>query len=163
MLIYDILKTDHRQVMDIIDTIGKVTDPDRRKSLITLVHTELAMHSKAEEEVLYRALRDRLEEDDDIIHQSFEDHDEIDRVLAKLQFSSARDEEWMENLRHLRAMLQRHIVKEETDVFNLAQHQFSNREAEELGTRMLEEKGKLGMPNPFMVAARKFKEIVSGD
>lgn len=162
MLIYDILKTDHRLVIDIIDTIGKVTDPDRRKSLITLVHTELAMHSKAEEEVFYRTLRDRLE-DNEIIHNSFDDHDEIDRVVAKLQFSSAKDEEWTENLRHLRAMLQRHIVKEETDLFNLAQHLFSMQEAEELGTRMLEEKGKLGMPNPFMVAARKFKEIVSGD
>lgn len=162
MLVYDILKADHRLVINIIDTIGKVTDPDRRKSLITLVHTELAMHSKAEEEVLYRTLRDRLK-DNDLIHNSFEDHDEIDRVLAKLQFSSAKDEEWMETLRHLRAALQRHIVKEETDLFNLAQHQFSVQEAEELGTRMLEEKGKLGMPNPFMAAARKFRGIVSGE
>lgn len=162
MLIYDILKADHKQVIDIIDTIGKVTDPGRRKSLITLVHTELAMHSKAEEEVLYRTLSDRLE-DDEIIEHSFEDHDEIDHLLAKLQFGSAKDEEWTDNLRHLRAVLQRHITKEETDVFNLAQHLFSNQEAEELGTRMLEEKGKLGMPNPFMVAARKFKEIVSGE
>lgn len=161
MLIYDILKMDHRQVIDIIDTIGMTMDKDRRKHIITLVHTELAMHSKAEEEVFYRSLRDRLK-DGDIIDHSFEDHDEIDRLLARLQFTSADDEEWMEHLGELRALLQRHIMKEETDVFTLAQERFTTEEATEMGVRLLEEKGKLGMPNPLMVAARKVKSMVSG-
>lgn len=36
MQIYDILTVDHRTVLGIIDSIDKVTDPDRRKHLITL-------------------------------------------------------------------------------------------------------------------------------
>src|SRR5690606_40203874 len=77
---------------NIIDAIGMTTDKDRRKHIVTLVHTELAMHSKAEEEVFYRPLRERLA-DDEIIHHSFDDHDEIDRLLAKLQRSEEHTSE----------------------------------------------------------------------
>jgi len=48
-------------------------------------------------------------------------------------------------------------------IFPLAQERFSASEAEQIGLRMLAEKGKLGMPNPVTVAARKVKEMVSGD
>ena len=160
MDIYNILKTDHRTVMDIIHTIEGAADADRRKHIITLVHTELAMHSKAEEEVLYRPLRDRLN-DKKVIEDSFDDHDEIDKLLATLQTTSAEDAEWMTHLFKLRDVLHDHIQKEENQVFALAQQEFSEVEAAEIGERMLEEKGKLGMPNPLMVMARKVKEMVS--
>ncbi len=162
MQIYDILKNDHRTVLSILNSAEAAPDADRRKHILSLAHTELAMHSKAEEEVLYRPLRDRLTENQ-IIHHSFDEHDEIDKLLAKLQSTSAEDSEWMENLSRLRGVLERHIAKEEGEVFMLAQQTFSAVEAEEIGISMLSEKGKLGMPNPVRVAARKIKELVSAD
>jgi hemerythrin superfamily protein len=161
MEIYDILKTDHRNVLNMMDAVEKA-DEDDRKSILTLVHTELAMHSKAEEEVFYRPLKKKLS-NHVIIDHSFDDHDEIDKLLGTLQLSSARKEEWMENIRKLRMVLERHIKTEESQVFLLAQEQFSSQEAQQIGLHMLAEKGKLGIPNPVTVAARKVKELVSSD
>jgi hemerythrin superfamily protein len=161
MEIYDILRADHKNVLNIMDAFEKAGD-DERKGILTLVHTELAMHSKAEEEVFYRPLKKRLA-NDEIIDNSFDDHDEIDKLLGKLQFSSAKKEEWMEKIRKLRMVLEHHIKVEESQLFPLAQEKFSEPEAKQIGLRMLAEKGKLAMPNPVTVAARKVKELVSGD
>lgn len=160
MQIYDILKQDHRQVMEIMDTIGPDMPKDHRKHIITLVHTELAMHSKAEEEVFYRPLRERLK-DDTAIEHSFDDHDEIDRLLARLQFTSADNDEWMQYLNDLRSIVREHVAKEESDIFVVAQKHFSEAEAEQMAENLLAEKGKLGMPNPISVAAHKLKEAFS--
>ena len=161
MEIYDILKNDHRNVLDMMDAVVKADDDDR-KSILTLIHTELAMHSKAEEEVFYRPLKEKLS-NDEIIDHLFDDHDEIDKLLATLQTSSAKDGNWMGDIRKLRTVLERHIKTEEGQVFPLAHEQFSSSQAEQFGLRLLAEKGKLGMPNPITVAARKVKELVSGD
>ncbi len=160
--IYEILATDHRTVLNIIDTIEKSESPERRKHLITLAHTELAMHSKAEEEVFYRPLREQTG-DDGLLGHSFQEHDKIDALLASLQFGSAEDAEWMRNLRELRRVLEAHIALEEKDVFALAQANFDDAEAFEIGAQMLEEKSRFAMPNPVNVALSKAKELLHGD
>lgn len=120
------------------------------------------MHSKAEEEVLYRPLRRRIN-DKRLIEISFDDHDEIDKLIMKLQMSSAHSDKWMENVRRLRKVLIKHIELEEGELFEHAQEAFSDMEAEDMAIHLLEEKSKFAMPNPVMVAARKVKELVSGD
>lgn len=162
MQIYDVLEIDHRNVMNILNMIERADNASDRKGMITLLHTELAMHSKAEEEVFYRPLRE-LSGEDALFDESFEDHDEIDKLLAKLQTSSAKDADWLGDLHRLRNVLEKHIGLEEGEVFKLAEQEFSAEEAEEIAIRMLAEKGTLAMPNPIKVAARKVKELVSGD
>lgn len=160
--IYEILKVDHRIVLNIIDTIEQSSDAHRRKHLITLAHTELVMHSKAEEEVFYRPLREQTG-DDALLGHSFEEHDRIDLLLGKLQAGAADSAEWMRDLRELREVLEAHIALEEKDVFSLAQQTFSDADAMEIGARMLEEKSRFAMPNPVNVALRKAKELIRGD
>lgn len=160
--IYDILKTDHRTVANILDTAEKSESAERRKHLITLAHTELAMHSKAEEEVFYRPLRE-LTGDDALLGHSFKEHDQIDLLLGKLQSGSAEDADWMANLRELRQVLEAHVALEESDLFALAQQNYDEAGALEIGARMLEEKSRFAMPNPVNVALRKAKEIIHGD
>ena len=160
MQIYDILMKDHRTVMDIIQSIIKTPDAKKRKHMFSLVHTELAMHARAEEEVFYNPLRERLRETN-LIEESYDDHDEIDKLLAQLQASDAADAEWMAKLLKLQTVLRNHIATEEDDLFERARKLFSEEEAEEIGVDMLSEKGKLGMPNPFTVAVKKVKELIS--
>lgn len=160
--IYEILKVDHRMVLNIIDTIEQSDSADRRKHLITLAHTELAMHSKAEEEVFYRPLREQTG-DDALLTHSFQEHDAIDLLLGKLQGGSGEGADWMRDLRELKKVLEAHIALEEGAVFKLAEENFSAADAMEIGARMLEEKSRFAMPNPINVAARKIKEILHGD
>jgi hemerythrin superfamily protein len=159
MIIYDLLMQDHRLVMKIMDAIEQVTDPARRKDLFSFMRTELVMHSKAEEEVLYRSLRE-LTLDETLVESSFDDHHDIERLLMTLQMGSAATPEWMDHLRELRSIIKQHVEKEESDLFHLAQQHYSMQEATYMGIRLMEEKGKLGMENPLTVMSRKFKEMI---
>ena len=160
MLIYDILKMDHRMIINIIDAISTVKESNRRKHMLMLVDTELTMHHKAEETVFYNTLRHFLP-DEEMLRASFDEHDKIDSTLATLQFSPADNSEWIATLGTLRTMLQQHMMKEETALFTLAQKQFTTEEALEMGMHLLEEKGKLGMSNLFMVTSHKTKELAA--
>ena len=159
MLIYDLLKMDHRMVIGIIDTIEMVDDSSLRKDIFSLMRTELVMHSKSEEDHFYDPMRERMK-DTALVKTSEEEHQEIEQFLMKLQFSPAAGDEWLGDLRSLRALLQRHILKEETDIFHVAAQHFTNAQAADMAARFLGGKGRLGMENPFTVAAHKVKELI---
>lgn len=159
MDIYTILKNDHQRIFQAIDAMEQLTDSDRKKDLFSFIRTEIVMHSKAEEEVFYRPLRGKAASKS-LIEHSFDEHHEVEHLLFEIQTTSADDSKWMEKIRQLRAVLTHHIQKEETEIFQLAQAQFSAEQAENIGTRMLEEKGKLGMENPLTMISRKIKETV---
>jgi hemerythrin superfamily protein len=158
--IYDILKADHRIVINVLNAIEKIYDPERRKDLFSFMRTELVMHSKAEEEVLYKPLRQKTNEEV-LLETSFEEHHEIEHLLIDIQTSSARSDDWLDKVRQLRSVIERHVAREESELFRLAQIQFSTEDAENIGVRMMEEKGKLGMENPITVMGRKIQEMVS--
>lgn len=159
MLIYDLLKMDHRMVIGIIDTIEMVADSSRRKDIFSLMRTELVMHSKSEEDHFYDPLYERMK-DKLLVKTSEDEHQEIEQFLMKLQFSSADSDDWLGDLRSLRALLQRHILKEETDIFHMAEQHFTTTEAADMAAHFLEGKGRLGMENPLTVAAHKIKEFI---
>ncbi len=159
MVIYDLLIQDHRMVMHILDAIEQVSDPERRKDLFSFMRTELVMHSKAEEEVLYQPLRE-LTTDRTLMEGALDDHHEIEQLLMSLQITSAEDADFMKKIRQLRSVLKHHVAKEESDIFHLAQQHYSLEEAQDMGARMMEEKGKFGMENPLAVLTHKFKEMM---
>jgi hemerythrin superfamily protein len=162
--IYDLLIADHALVMSALDGIEKITDPDRCKDVFSFVRTELIMHSKAEEEVFYRPLREAIkngaiEADNDLIKTSFDDHDEIEHLLMDIQLSSAHDNDWIEKIRELRSVIKHHVIKEETDLFHLAKTVFSTEEAEDIAIRMMEKKANLSIENPHALFRAKAKEV----
>jgi hemerythrin superfamily protein len=153
------LKADHRLVLKTLDAIERVSDPDRRRDLFSYLRMELIVHSKAEEEAVYRPLRERIR-NDSIIKDSVEDHHEIEHLLMDIQFTSSHDALWMEKIRELGDIVEEHVRREETELFDLVEANFSAQEAEDIAIHMMEEKGKLSMENPFTVMARKVKEAL---
>jgi hypothetical protein len=185
MLIYDVLKMDHRMVLGIIDTIEMISEPARRKDMLSLMRVELNMHAHSEEEAFYAPLAARMADlkpasgdtgapilpgtnlDDaflatpQMIDTAEDEHHQVEKQLMKLQMGGGATEDWLSDLRDLRAMLQRHILKEETDVFHLAQTLFTTTEAADMAARFLEGKGRLGMENPLSLAAHAVKDLLT--
>ncbi len=194
MLIYDVLKMDHRMVLSIIDTIEMIPEPARRKDMLSLMRVELNMHANSEEEAFYAPLAERMTAmaeklpatmtagDGDgqpggivpgtrlqaaflttpqMIDTAEDEHHQVEKMLMKLQMGGGETESWLSDLRTLRAMLQRHILKEETDVFHLAQTLFTTTEAADMAARFLEGKGRLGMENPLSLAAHAVKDMLT--
>lgn len=154
--IYDILRTDHRMVLQALNAIEQINDENRRKDLFAFVRTQLMAHSRAEEDVFYTPLKQRLG-DTPLMQSSYGEHQRLDELLVKLNHGSA-DADWMNNLRELRMVLLRHVQREETEAFPAGQKVFSDSEAQEIGIRLLEEKGKVDMPNPVAAIGKKLKQ-----
>jgi hypothetical protein len=162
MLIYDVLKMDHRMVLSVIDTMEMIPDGSRRKDMLSLVRVELNMHANSEEEHFYNPLRERLSESSfagQMLETAEDDHHHVEKMLMKLQAGGGESEDWLDDLRALRAMLQRHILTEESDVFHLAQQVFTTMEAADMAARFLEGKGRLGMENPLGMAAHAVRDM----
>ncbi|MCE3231911.1 MAG: hypothetical protein K0R98_168 [Rickettsiaceae bacterium] len=158
MLIYELLENDHRIVLSALDSIEATMDADLREEIFHFMRTELTIHSKAEEEVLYKPLmnlgRKKL-----LLEGSFDDHDEIEDLMMNIEDLSAKQDEWLDKVLELRYLIEQHVDKEETEVFSLSREMFSDRKAKEIAGRMMAEKGKLAMENPFALIGRKFKEM----
>ncbi len=158
MLIYDILKMDHRMAIGIIDAIEPVGDGSRRKDILKFLRLELAMHARAEEEAFYEVLRRRVavKMQLDIAE---DEHRQLEKLLSQLSNGTGEGEGWLSALRDLRAVLQRHIEKEEADIFHIAEGVFTSDEASDMAARFVEAKGRLGMENPVGAAGHAVRHL----
>lgn len=163
--IYDILSADHAMVASAMDAIEHISDPTQRKNVFSFIRTELVMHSAAEEEAFYRPLRKavRNQREKEMIEHAFDDHHDIESLLLELQTSSAAKSSWMDKIRELQSIFRHHVREEESHIFRIAQDIFSTKEAKDIAIHMLEEKGRLGMENPFAVAMHKVRELTLDD
>lgn len=170
MFIYDVLKMDHRMALDIVDTIERVDDGERRKDMLHLLRVELTMHARSEEEAFYAPLRKRLGDDPPggampsgkaLIDTAEDEHRHIEQLLAQLSAGAGEEDSWLCDLRDLRALLQRHILKEEIDAFHAAEAVFNHTELADMAARFLEGKGRLGTANPIAAAAHMIRDALS--
>lgn len=143
-MIYDILKQEHRIVLDLFDEINDVSDNNKamKRELVDRLTSNLWAHSKAEEDIFYP----RLEKESathDLSEESLDVHHKADRMLQEIRDMDVMDEEWRDKIEELRKSIEIHIREEEEDMFPKAQALLSDDEAEEMGERYKEEKQEL--------------------
>lgn len=163
MNIYEVIRHDHRRLLDVLASIVATpeTDMELRKRLFSYFRTELVMHSKAEEDVFYSALK-RSDLGRALVEESMNDHHALERLVMDVQTSSLRLDDWIGKLRTLYQVIETHIEKEESEVFTLAKQLFSAQDAEDLADRMLADKSHYVIENPVAIVSKKIREKISG-
>jgi hemerythrin-like domain-containing protein len=141
MTIYEELKKDHRGVLALLDQLvaSEKAGPEAWGRLVQQIRDELVPHARAEEAILYNALRDAGEAQDVVAH-SFGEHAQTEAVLRGLQISDALDLTWVGAAKQLRESLSHHIAEEEGKVFAAAKRAFSEQEAEAMGAAFVQMK-----------------------
>ena len=104
------------------DTEGKV------KYTINAWEKELKQHFKNEEEILFPFVANRNEDLDIMIDEILIEHEEIEYKVNQLR-DTKEPEEILNDLGYL---LEHHIRKEEREVFELIQNEFTDDELKEL-------------------------------
>ncbi|HEU4411414.1 MAG TPA: hemerythrin domain-containing protein [Polyangiaceae bacterium] len=134
MTIYDELKKDHRTVLSLLDRL--IAEPqavgDPRGAIVQELRDELIPHARAEEAILYNALRDAGEAKGKVAH-AYVEHVEAETLLRALQAADAADLTWVAAAKKLRESLAHHIAEEEGEVFAAARRVFSDEEAAQMG------------------------------
>ncbi|MBV9063982.1 MAG: hemerythrin domain-containing protein [Alphaproteobacteria bacterium] len=141
------LKKEHREVQLLLD---KLVDSERaaeRKSLLKQIKGALVPHSRAEEKVVYdalRALRDKEAKQDG--EEGYLEHGLADRMLATLGKASAGTVEFAAAAKVLRELLNHHIREEESSIWSDVKDNFSDEQREQMNRDFEAAKKKVRVP-----------------
>jgi hemerythrin superfamily protein len=111
-----------------------------RRDLLPKVMIELKIHTHLEEEIFYAAFGDasRAKADRKLYHEVYEEHHVVDLLLAELMETDADDETFPAKVRILKDIVERHVDKEEKQMFPRARDLFGTDGLRELAEQIEE-------------------------
>jgi hemerythrin superfamily protein len=141
------LKKEHREVQLLLTELVNSDGAAERKSLLKQIKLALVPHSRAEEKVVYdavRALKDRDAKQDG--EEGYLEHGLADRMLAVLGKASAASVEFAAAAKVLRELLNHHIREEEGNIWSDVKDNFSDEEREQMNRDFEAAKKKVKIP-----------------
>jgi hemerythrin superfamily protein len=137
-----LLKEDHKTVEKLFKRFEKAGEGAHaeQSEIVARIIRELSIHAAIEEQLFYPVTRETVEDIDDVVLESLEEHHIVKWVLDELEHMDPSDERYrakvtvlMENVRH-------HVEEEETDYFPKVREQLGRNALAELGDAMVEAK-----------------------
>ncbi len=114
--VVDVLMTDHREALTLVEQIP-AADPAQRRDMADTIIAELMRHSVAEEMYVYPAMREHLPEGDAAVQHDIEEHQQLEEAMKALESVDSADPRFLEVLGQLEAVLRDHVQDEETEQF----------------------------------------------
>jgi hypothetical protein len=139
----DLLKQQHKDVMELFKEVLEAEDPESRRQLCDQISLDLSVHSKIEEEIFYPAVQALGDKGDEMVLEALEEHHVVDLVLGELPNLDPEDESFHAKMTVLEELVEHHKKEEEKEMFKLAQ-KLGNDELKALGERMQETAGRAG-------------------
>lgn len=132
--IYEVLKEDHDELRPLLAQLVLETEINSDvKDLLKQIERILIPHARAEEAILYNALREMgPEKTREKARHGYKEHMMAETLLRTLQGLSVVGVEWTSAAKKLRESLQHHIEEEEHEIFEAARQVFTTSEAESL-------------------------------
>ncbi|MGW7488245.1 hemerythrin domain-containing protein [Streptomyces sp. NPDC054786] len=135
------LTTDHREVDDLFKQFEDAPPGSKdRRRLVDALTIELVRHSVAEEEYLYPAVREHLEEGDTLADKELADHARVEQLLDDLQQREADDLDFDRLVLKLRTEVTAHVDDEENHLFTQLRTHVHPYVLEELGNKIRQAK-----------------------
>ena len=106
-----LLKADHRKVEGLFSKFENAHS-DRKQALVQEICTELCIHATIEEEIFYPACKGEIE-DDDLLEESYVEHDGAMVLIAVLLDSEPDAEFYDAKVTVLSEMIKHHVKEEE--------------------------------------------------
>src|SRR5690348_129857 len=141
------LKKEHREVQLLLDQLVDADSATERKSLLKKIKSALVPHSRAEEKVVYdaiRALKDKDARQDG--EEGYLEHSLADRMLATLGKASATSVEFAAAGKVLRELINHHIREEESNIWSDVKDHFSDEERMQMNRDFEAAKKKVKIP-----------------
>ena len=137
--LFEMLKTDHRHVQDLFT---KFEDADKRArpSIADETLTALEVHAALEEELVYPAVAEVVE-DEDLVNEAKEEHHVAKFLIKELRKMDAGREEFATKFKVLGEIVGHHIEEEEGEMFPQAQE--AGLEPDPLWQKVMKRKEKL--------------------
>ena len=117
--VFEMLKTDHRHVQDLFT---KFEDADKRAraSIADDTLTALEVHATLEEELVYPAIAEVID-DEELVKEAREEHHVAKFLIKELRKMDAEDDGFSTKFKVLGELVGHHIEEEEGELFPQAQ------------------------------------------
>ena len=143
MNVLKLLKKDHSAVRTMFGKFDRTgpSSHEKRADLFEKIRRELQIHSKAEEELFYPAIKARNGDGRRLVSEALKEHKDVDELLTQISRLKPSDKSFDEKMETLIENVDHHIEEEEGEIFRFAEENCSEQELEELG-RQIEERKK---------------------
>ncbi|ADX71359.1 hemerythrin domain-containing protein [Pseudarthrobacter phenanthrenivorans] len=115
--VVDILTSDHQDMIALIGQIKGAPNGDQRRDLADTLIAEVMRHAVAEEMYVYPAVEDHVPNGKEEVEHDKKEHDEIVKLMKRLEKADSSDQEFMELVHELEGQLTHHASDEETEQF----------------------------------------------
>jgi hemerythrin superfamily protein len=140
----ELLITDHENVRRLFDEYEELADDEAdeedRKALADEICAMLTVHSMLEQEVIYPAAREAVD-DQEQLDEAEAEHQQIDDLIAEIQEMEPGDESYDEKLTLLSEQVEHHVREEEDELFPMMEA--SELDLDELGRALAERRAEL--------------------
>lgn len=134
--VVDILTTDHREMIELIDQIQASDDPAERRALADTVTAEVMRHSVAEELFVYPVMERTMKGGKDEVEHDKKEHDELVVVMKKLEDADSASATFTDLVAELKDLLDHHADDEESGQFPALRKHLSAEDLVDLGTKV---------------------------
>lgn len=112
------LKADHDKVRKMFKDFEKLDteDTEEKAQLVKQACTELKAHSQIENEIVYPALREAIE-DDELMNEARVEHEAAEELIAQLEEMQPQDEMYDAKFTVLGEYVNHHIAEEQKEMF----------------------------------------------
>jgi hemerythrin-like domain-containing protein len=137
-----LLKDDHSTVKDLFRRFESAGDDalKTKREIVDRIIEELSVHSAIEEQLFYPAVRSDVEEAEDDVLESLEEHHIVKWTLSELEGMDPQDERFDAKVTVLIESVRHHIDEEENELFPKVRKAVGRKELQELGKQMKEAK-----------------------
>jgi hemerythrin superfamily protein len=133
------LRADHKKVKALFDDYEDAT-PRKQQDIAQTAIQELDVHAELEEELIYPAIREGID-DDDLMNEANEEHHLVHVLIAELKKLDPSDEMFKAKFTVLGELVKHHVKEEEGEMFPKAQK--AKIDWAELNAEVLERKEQL--------------------
>jgi signal recognition particle subunit SEC65 len=157
MDVTEFLHEDHMKVSELFFQFSKAEDESEKEDLVKQILTELHVHAKVEEEVVYPTVEQEAEEGEELVGEAEVEHKMIKYLMAELSQMSGEDEELDAKVTVLCELVKHHVREEEKEMFKKLRE--SGADLEDLAEQAKERKEELmAEPLPSMNATLEIGE-----
>jgi hemerythrin superfamily protein len=113
--IIDLIIEDHRELQQLFARGQQTTDPDEFQRIVSVTIAELVRHAIAEEQHLYPAFREYLDDGDELADHEIAEHSEAEQTMKEMEGLDGSNPELRVRFNELVEEVTHHLEGEEKD------------------------------------------------
>lgn len=139
MGIRDIIRMDHAKVNTLFAQINGTDDPQKIQEYFGQMYKDLMVHSEAEEQVVYPAVRAYYNETQEL----YDEQAELKQKLNQVKGISPSASNFKDQVKEVMNLVMEHVNQEENDMFPKLRDNFSDEQQQDMATQFKSAKSQL--------------------